>query len=130
MTMHNENDVLRSLLDTDLKPEKNIFMKRFGVSFTIQALDGKTINRIREQASFPIKGGKELDEEKFGALIIEKACLIPQWSSSELIEKFGPTPADVIQKRLLAGEISKLSNEILSLSGFSDEEEEIEEIKN
>ncbi|MFS1513917.1 phage tail assembly chaperone [Chengkuizengella sp. SCS-71B] len=124
-------EVLRSLLETDLKPEHNIYMKRFNIHFHIQALDGKTINKIREQASYPVKNGeKRLDEEKFGALMIEKACLVPKWTSPELLEAFGPTPADVILKRLLAGEIAKLSTEILHLSGFTDEEEVVDEIKN
>ncbi|MDP5275703.1 phage tail assembly chaperone [Chengkuizengella axinellae] len=127
----NEDDVLRILLDADLRPEKEIFMKRFNLHFHIQALDGKTINKIREQASYPVKGGeKQVDDEKFGALVIEKACLIPNWTDSQLLEAFGPTPIDVIQKRLLAGEISKLSNEILALSGFTDEDESLDEIKN
>ncbi|MFD2671035.1 phage tail assembly chaperone [Marinicrinis sediminis] len=124
------NDVLRALLDVEVRPQKMVQMSRFGVEFHIQALDGKTINRIREQASFPTKKGKQLDEEKFGALVIEKACLVPNWSEVQLVEKFGPTPADVIQKRLLAGEIAKLTTEILELSGFSNDEEALDEVKN
>lgn len=131
MVSQSAEEVLRSLLDTDLKPEKKVLMKRFGVHFHIQALDGKTIARIREQASFPVKGGdKQLDDEKFGALIIEKGCVVPDWSDRKLLESFGPTPCDVIQKRLLAGEISKLTSEILDLSGYADEEERLEDIKN
>ncbi|WP_164931363.1 phage tail assembly chaperone [Longirhabdus pacifica] len=123
-------NILQALLDAEVKPQAQVYMKRFDVHFVIEALDGKMINRIREQASYPVKGGKELDEEKFGSLMIEKACIEPKWSDPKLIEAFGPTAVDVIGQRLLAGEIAKLTTEILNLSGFGDEEEQINEIKN
>ena len=132
MATKTQDDVLRALLDTELIPEKDVFMKRFGVNFRIRAIDGRTINQMRELATYPTKGGgKQLDQEKFGALIIEKGCVVPDWTAPELLAKFGPTPADAIQKRLLAGEIAKLSNEILDLSGFDeDEAEAVEDVKN
>ncbi|WP_128896320.1 phage tail assembly chaperone [Longirhabdus pacifica] len=130
MSNQRQEEILNALLDTEIKPQKELYMKRFGVNFSIEALDGKTIHRIREQASYPVKNGKQLDEEKFGALIIEKSCKQPNWSDDKLVNAFGPTPVDVIQKRLLAGEIARLTTEILNLSGFGDEEEQIEEIKN
>ncbi|WP_128893622.1 phage tail assembly chaperone [Longirhabdus pacifica] len=130
MSEKNTNDILHALLDTEITLQKEVYMNRFKVSFKIEAIDGKMINRIREQATFPTKSGRELDEEKFGALIIQKACKVPNWSDPQLIEKFGPTPTDVIQNRLLAGEIAKITTEILELSGFVDEDEKIDEIKN
>lgn len=119
-------DLLQKLLDTELVPEKDVYMKRFDANFRIRAIDGKLIARTREQATH----GKELDQEKFGALIIVNGCVSPDWTNEKLRDKFGPTPIDVVQKRLLAGEIAKLSSEILDLSGFGDEDEEIEEVKN
>ena len=130
MRANQTEDVLRALLDTEIKPEKDVFMKRFGVNFRIQAIDGKLINRIREQASYPTKNGKQLEEDKFSALIIAKACIIPDFLDKNILDKFGPTPADAAMNRLLAGEIAKLSSEILDLSGFGDEDEAIDEIKN
>ncbi|MFT4413187.1 phage tail assembly chaperone [Fredinandcohnia humi] len=125
----NQEDVLRALLDVEDTPEKDVFMKRFNVHFRIRAIDGKVINRIREQATYPTKNGKELDEEKFGALIIQKACVVPNWADSQLLDKYGThDPSDVIQKRLLAGEIAKLTTEIMDISGFADDKEE--ELKN
>lgn len=123
------DEVLRALLDTEDTPEKDVPMKRFGVSFRIRAIDGKLIARIREQATYPVKGGQKLDEEKFGALVIEKACVVPNWSDKALLDKYNTSdPADVIQKRLLAGEIAKLSAEILDLSGYGDDD--LDELKN
>lgn len=129
--MAKQDAVLRALLDTELIPEKDVPMKRFGVNFRIRAIDGKLINKMRDEATRPLPGGKtKFDDELFGALIIEKGCVVPDWTAPELREKFGPTPADVIQNRLLAGEIAKLSTAILDLSGFGDEDEAIEEVKN
>lgn len=123
------DDVLRALLDTEDTPQKDVYMKRFGVHFRIQAIDGKTINRIREQATYPTKDGEKVDNEKFGMLIIEKGCAIPNWSDPTLLSKYGASSAtEVIGKRLLAGEIAKLAGEILDLSGFDDDS--LDEVKN
>ncbi|MNW62432.1 Phage XkdN-like protein [compost metagenome] len=65
-----------------------------------------------------------MDEEQFGALVIQKACLIPDWSARELVDKYG-SPTDAILGLLLAGEVAKLSTEILEISGFDSDEDEI-----
>ncbi|MNK26833.1 Phage XkdN-like protein [compost metagenome] len=123
-----QSAVLHALLSIDSKPQRDIPMKRLGVDFQIQALDGKTINRIQEQCThYSGKGPKRekvLDEEQFGALVIQKACLIPDWTAKELIEKYG-TPTEAILGLLLAGEVAKLSTEILEISGFDNDDEEI-----
>lgn len=128
VTDNRQISVLQALLSADSKPTKDIPMKRLGVDFQIQALDGKTINKIQEQCThYTGKGNKRekvMDEEQFGALVIQKACLIPDWSAKELIEKYG-TPTEAILGLLLAGEIAKLSAEILEISGFDSDEEEI-----
>jgi hypothetical protein len=106
-------------------------MKRFGVDFRVRAIDGKLINKTRADATYPVKGGgTKFDDEKFGALIIVNGCAVPDWTDAALTSVFGPTPADTVQKRLLAGEIAKLSAEILDISGFSDDEEAVEDVKN
>ncbi|WP_058301133.1 phage tail assembly chaperone [Gorillibacterium timonense] len=123
-----QSSVLQALLSVESKPKKDVRMKRLGVDFQIQALDGKTIHRIQEQCThYTGKGPKReklLDEEQFGALVIQKACLIPDWSSKELIDKHG-TPTEAILGLLLAGEIARLSAEILEISGFDSDEDEI-----
>ncbi|MGP0587503.1 phage tail assembly chaperone [Paenibacillus timonensis] len=128
ITDNRQNNVLQALLGADSKPKKDVPMKRLGVDFQIQALDGKTIHRIQEQCThFTGKGSKRekvLDDEQFGALVIQKACLIPDWSAKELVEKYG-TPTEAILGLLLAGEIAKLSAEILEISGFDSDEDEI-----
>ncbi|MEW9697942.1 hypothetical protein [Paenibacillus sp. SI8] len=130
MSAKNTDDILRALLDTELKPEKDVHMRRFGVSFRIQALDGKLIAQVRDQASYPVKGGgTTVDNVLFKVLVIQKGCVSPDWTDTALA-KFGATAADVIQARLLPGEIDKLADEITALSGYGDDAEQIEEIKN
>ncbi|QJC51727.1 hypothetical protein HGI30_09340 [Paenibacillus albicereus] len=128
MSDNRQTAVLHALLSADTRPQKDIPMKRLDVDFTIQALDGKTISRIQEQCThFAGKGGKRekiLDEEQFGALVIQKSCVVPDWTARELTDKYG-TPADAIMSLLLAGEIARLSSEILEISGFGSDEEEV-----
>ncbi len=128
MSDKNVDAVLSALLDTEVVPEKDVYMKRFGVNFRIKAIDGKTMNRIRQQATVGKK--QETDRDKYFALIIVHGCVNPNWSAPALIEKFGPTPADVVQNRLLSGELIKVAEEILDLSGFGDDEEAVDDVKN
>lgn len=125
-------DLLQALLDTEFKPEKDVPMRRFGAGavFRVQALDGKDIQRVKAQATYPIKTGKttveKLDDEKFGALLLAKACVSPDWSDPKLLAGLGvPDATDAIQKRLLSGEIARLTQAILEVSGFHDDEDEI-----
>lgn len=115
--------VLDALLTTELDVTKEVEMPRFGVSFTIRALTMKEINRMRKQAT-DLVGGKGktvevLDEENFAALLIVAACVNPDWKAPALLAKLGvETAADAVSKRLLAGEMSILSGEIMAVSGF------------
>jgi hypothetical protein len=134
MSKRTPDEVLKALLSVEDKPEASVHMKRFGVDFQIQALDGDVINRIQDQATYYTGKGnnrkQKTDEQKFGALIIQKACLVPDFSNQQLLDKYNTHDAtDVIRKRLLAGEIAFLSAEIMTLSGFDDGTEP-EELKN
>ena len=129
------DDVLKALLSTEQEVEKKYFMKRFGVDFTIRAIDGKLIDRIQDRATYyegkGSKRTKKFDEQLFGALVIQHGCITPNWNDQTLKDHYGThDPVEVIKKRLLAGEIAKLSAEIMDLSGFGDEEDAIEAAKN
>lgn len=121
-----ETDLLDALLNVEDIPEKDVFMKRFGANFKIRAIDGDTLNRITEQATYrkTVKGEvkKEVNENEFGSLIIKEGCVTPNWQDKRLLDKYNTIdPKDVIRKRLLAGEIASLSAEIMELSGFGDD---------
>jgi len=133
--LEKQDEVLKALLSAEDKPEKDVYMSRFGVYFKLRAIDGDTISKIQERCThYQGKGRKKekiLDEEKFSALLIKEACVNPDWSNKKLLEKYKVSdPAEVIRKRLLAGEIVKLGDEILELSGFDAEDEEEGKVKN
>ena len=117
------NAVLDALLSTEVDVTKDVEMPRFGVTFTVRAVTMKDINRLRKQAT-ELTGGKGktvevLDEEYFAALLIATACTNPDWKSPALLEKFGANEAaEVVSKRLLAGEMTALSAAIMDVSGF------------
>jgi hypothetical protein len=131
-----QDDALNALLGADMEIESEVFIKRLNVHFRIKAIDGQTINRLRDQATHYVgKGAKrkaQLNEEEFNGLLITAGCISPDFSNAKLIEKYGAKDAgDCVQKALLAGEIIALQEGILRLSGFEDNaDEEIDEIKN
>jgi hypothetical protein len=120
---YESNAVLDALLTTDFDVTREVEMPRFGVSFSVRALTMKEINKLRRQAT-DLTGGKGktvevLDEENFAALLIAAACVNPDWKNPTLLAKLGvETAADAVSKRLLAGEMSALSNEVMVASGF------------
>lgn len=129
-------DVLQALLGAKPATEitSQVLIKRLGTEFTIKALTGEDIDKIRDQATRPVKNGKKMEmkvnEEEVARLLIVKSVVNPNFGSNELLQHFKATDeGECVQKALLAGEIATLQNEILLLSGFNDEEE-IEEVKN
>lgn len=129
-------DALQALLGAKPATEitNKVKIKRLGTEFTIKALTGEDIDKIRDQATGPMKNGKKIEmkvnEEEVARLLIVKSVVEPSFSNPQLLEHFGASDeGECVQKALLAGEIATLQNEILMLSGFNDEEE-IEEAKN
>jgi hypothetical protein len=128
-------DALDALLSADLKIEQDVFIKRLNTYFTIKAIDGKTLNELRDRATHYVgKGAKkkaQLNEEEFNGSLIVAGCVSPDFSNAKLLERYGAMDGgDCVQKALLAGEITLLQEAILRLSGFDDRDEELEEVKN
>ncbi|ASN68101.1 putative XkdN-related protein [uncultured Caudovirales phage] len=129
-------DALQALLGAKPATEitDQVKIKRLGAEFTIKALTGEDIDKIRDQATYPVKNGKKtelkVNEEEVARLLILKATVEPNFANADLLKHFGASDAgECVQKALLAGEIATLQTAIGALSGF-DDEEEIEEIKN
>lgn len=129
-------DALQALLGAKPATEitDQVKIKRLGAEFTIKALTGEDIDKIRDQATGPVKNGKKMEmkvnEEEVARLLIVKATVEPNFANADLLKHFGATDAgECVQKALLAGEIMTLQTAIMTLSGF-DDEEEIEEVKN
>jgi hypothetical protein len=128
-------DALQALLSAELTIETTVNLKRLGADFVFKAIDGKTLSRLQEQSTHYVgKGAKreaQLDEQKFGALLIATACTSLNFGDSQLLKKYEASDAgDVVQKALLAGEIAKISQAVMEISGFNDMDDQVEEAKN
>lgn len=123
---------LDALLGATLDLRDTVYIPRLKTSFTIKALTDAELRSASEQATIPgAKGAKSTDDRLFNALIIVKGCVDPEFSNKALQTHYGATdPADCVQKALLPGESAKVLAAILALSGFSNEEETIEDAKN
>ena len=112
--------------------EEVLVSKRLG-KFTVKAMSadeyGEYIKRSRGKIN---KDGTNFDSTKFNLLVIVGQTIKPDFSNSELLEKAGcSTATELVKRKLLAGEIQELSNQICKISGFdSDINEDIEEAKN
>lgn len=135
--MHQEpkkKSALEALLGTTADIQKPVYMKRLESDFIIKAITGDKLDEIRDQCthSRPGKGGKmesHVNDQEVGRLVVAEACIEPDFSNPELMDHYkAESPADCTQKALLAGEIVKLSSEIMELSGF--DEDEVATVKN
>ncbi|PRR85957.1 phage tail assembly chaperone [Clostridium luticellarii] len=132
-----EEDVIEALLGQIEVPTKTVVIPRLGIPIKLKALTGKQISKIRKDNthSEKIKGSKlekdVFDDENFNAEIIERATVSPNWNNPKLKDALKVSNGkEVIKRRLLAGEMDNLIEQIFDLSGYNDEAEEIDEIKN
>lgn len=113
-----------------------VFIKRLNTPFTIKALNGDDIDKIRAQATYSVRENKKVvqkvNDNEVSRLLVAKATVEPNFADAALLKHFNAVDAgECVQKALLAGEIALLQEEILTLAGFSDDDtEEIDEIKN
>lgn len=128
-------DALQALLSTNLDIERDVYIKRLGVNFRVKAIDTATLDKAREQATyFAGKGSKRestVDAQKLNAILAVKFCVNPDFSNKALLEKYGASnPVECVTKALLPGELVRIISAGMELSGFSEDEEAEEEIKN
>ena len=129
------HDALSALLGAELKIEKAVHIKRLKTDLIVKSIDVKTFGKITEQATHYVgKGVKreaQVDEQKMNALLIVKACANLNFGDAKLLEKYEASDAaDCVQKALLAGELAKLTQAIMEVSGFDDFEAQVETAKN
>lgn len=131
-----ENDILSKLMGTFEIPEATFIIDRLGIPVHLKGLTEKEISKIRKECTYARKGkaGKieeKLDGNEFDAGLIIAATTNFDWNNKELLESSKASDGkQFIRKKLLAGEISLLTDKILELSGFNNELEEVEDIKN
>ncbi|HBG4654906.1 TPA: hypothetical protein KQE53_004155, partial [Clostridioides difficile] len=65
---------------------------------------------------------EKLNDDEFTLALIEKGTVKPNFSNQKLLNAMKVTNArEFIKRKFLAGELSKISDQILELSGFYDE---------
>lgn len=119
--------------DVDNIEEEVFVSKRLG-KFKVKAMTADEHAEYVKRAKGKIgkKGEIEFDSGKFNLMIAAGQVISPDFRNAELLKKANcATAAEFIKKKLLAGEIAELSEQICKLSGFDiDINEEIEEAKN
>lgn len=130
-----EDEIINRLLQPTDVPEKTYALERLQIHVTLKGLSEKEIQRIRKECTKQVRGArrqmvKEVDDEEFNAALIEKATTKPDWGNNKLLSQLNLSSGrEVIKRKLLAGEMTALSEKVMELSGFEDDLEEVD-IKN
>jgi|AKYZ01.1.fsa_nt_gi Phage XkdN-like protein. len=111
------------------------FSERFqkaGFKFKIRNLTSEEYNEIQKMCTIQKKKSREFDAAKFNNQIILTACIEPNFRDAELIKKAKvTTPTQLLHKLLRPGEMVAIAEEIITLSGFNQDFNELEEeVKN
>lgn len=130
-----EDEIINKLLEPTEVPERTYMIDRLGIPVTLKGLSEREIQRIRRECTIERKHRgqriKELNEEEFNAALIEAATVSPNWSDKRLLSNLKLSSGrEVVKRKLLAGEMMALADKVMELSGFDDELEEIDNIKN
>lgn len=130
-----EQDIIAKLMEDAPLPKRKVLIERLDIPITLKALTEKEISKLKKECTKEkkLRGGrreKELDDDEFNIALIEKATIVPDFNDSELLKKMKISSGrEIIRRKFLAGEISALGENILEISGFDAELEELE-IKN
>jgi hypothetical protein len=135
MTQITQVDALQALLSANLEIETDVFVKRLGASFRIKAVDTSTLEKAREQAIQTSGSGSKrastVNAERLNAILVAKFCVTPNFGDAALLAKYGVTNAvECVGKALLPGEIVRIVAAGMDLSGYGEDGDEINEIKN
>ena len=103
------------------------------LKFKIKAVPSDEFATLQKQCTVTRKKGKvEFDSKKFNEQIAINYTIDPNFRDAEAIKKLGVlTPEQLLNKTLLAGELTALVEAISKLSGFDQDIDELrEEAKN
>lgn len=122
----------------DPKVEKDVKLKRFNSPFKIKALGAGEISNLRKRATTKKLNKKthqyenETDQNKFNDLLIVESVVFPSLTDERLQKRYNGfgDPVQTLGNMLLAGEYTKLVEEITALSDLDPDEDPVEEAKN
>lgn len=113
--------------------EEEIFVNNRIGSFVVKPMTAEQFNDYSKRCRSKVnKKGMDFDSAKFNLLIVAGQTIKPDFNNAELLKKAGcATASELIEKKLLAGEIATISEKISEISGFNaDINEKVEEAKN
>ena len=128
----NELEQFLALPDIENITEEVFVSDRVG-TFTVRAMTANDFRDYQRKAGSKFsKRGMDFDSTKFFIAMVAGQTVKPDFANAELLRKCNcATAEDLVSKKLLMGEITKLATKIQDISGFSNsEEEDIEEAKN
>lgn len=130
-----EKDILSKLMGTYEIPTVTVILDRLEIPLKLKGLSSKEISTIRKECTYArkVKGNIEekLEGSEFDAGLIVAATINFDWKAPELLDFHKASDGkQLIRKMLLAGEISSITGKIMEVSGYNDELEEIEDVKN
>lgn len=126
-----EEEIISILAEERPLPTRDVRIKRLGLVITLRALTEKDISKTRKDCTHEKKarGGrkeKEFDDEEFNIALIEKSAIKPNFNNPKLLKALKLSSGkEVIRRKFLAGEMAQLGDNVLELSGFDDELEDV-----
>lgn len=122
-----EVSALEALLNTDLEITEDVNIPRLGAQITVKALDTTQFKAVSMES---IGTNGNVDQSKMFISLVSEAETTGLFRNAELMEKVNAyTPAECVEKTLLAGEIVALAEIILQISQF-DVVKVAEQVKN
>lgn len=128
------NDLERFLELPDVSTiEEEVFVSERLGKFKVRAMSADEHGAYQKRCQSKVnKGGIEFDSAKFNILVASGQTVFPDFANAELLKKANcATAAEFIKRKLKAGEIAELAQQICKISGFEEDiNEDIEEAKN
>lgn len=90
--------------------------------FKVRSLSLNEYDEIRKQSVAHGEDGSRVDSTEIARNLAVAGCIEPDFKDAEFLSKCGcMTPSQALEKVLHAGEVLKLSDEIMKASGFSND---------
>ncbi|MGY0692616.1 phage tail assembly chaperone [Virgibacillus sp. FSP13] len=140
----NEKQILDKLFsagEEDSVPKRKVTIDRIDLSFLMSGLREGKIEQIEKRFTTKTRvRGEErekLDSKRFNRALVAEATLAigddenVRFDHPQLLSKYKASGAEqVVKKILLAGEVAQLADVVLDLSGYYDQAETDDELKN
>ncbi|CAI3548640.1 phage tail assembly chaperone [Clostridium neonatale] len=121
-----EEDIIAKLKGEFEMPTAKIIIEELGIPVILKGLTRKEMERERRKS---IHGKKqELNNAEYDANVVIAATTNFDWGLAK--PENISTTAEFLMRKLPAGVLSNLAGKVLELSGYNDELEEAEDIKN